>query len=98
MFSFMAVAPYFLNTFTWLNPNLPVLRVLSYFPLTAPTMMMLRLPVGGVPAVDIVASLAILVVTVPLCGWVGARVFRAGLLMRGKRPSLGQIWRMLLAA
>jgi ABC-2 type transport system permease protein len=98
MFSFMAVVPYFLNTFTWLNPNLPVLRVLSYFPLTAPTMMMLRLPVGGVPAVDIVGSLAILVVTVPLCGWAGARVFRAGLLMRGKRPSLRQIWRMLAVA
>ena len=98
VFSFLAVVPYFLNTFTWLNPNLPLLRVLSFFPLTAPTMMMLRLPVGGVPGVDIAASLIILVVTVPLCGWAGARVFRAGLLMRGKRPTLGQIWRMLVVA
>lgn len=98
LFSGAAAIPYLLAGFTWINPNLPLLRALSFFPLTAPTMMMLRLPVGGVPAVDIAISLAVLVVTVPVCGYAGARVFRAGLLMRGKRPSLRQVWRMLRVA
>ena len=72
-------------------------RALSYFPLTAPTMMMFRLPYG-VPAVDIVISLAVLILSVPFCVWGGAKVFRTGLLMHGKRPSLKQIWRILREA
>jgi ABC-2 type transport system permease protein len=98
LFSLMAAIPYMLNGFIWMNPNMPLARALSYFPLTAPTMMMLRLPVGSVPMVDIVISLTVLAVTVPVCVWGGAKVFRAGLLMYGKRPSLKQIWRMLRAA
>ncbi len=98
LFSFMAAVPYMLNGFIWMNPNMPLARALSYFPLTAPTMMMLRLPLGGVPTVDIVVSLTVLLVTIPVCIWGGAKVFRTGLLLYGKRPSLRQIWRILREA
>jgi ABC-2 type transport system permease protein len=98
LFSFTAFIPYMLSGFIWMNPNMPLARALSYFPLTAPTMMMFRLPYGGVPPVDIFISLVVLVVSVPFCVWGGAKVFRTGLLMYGKRPSLKQIWRILRAA
>jgi ABC-2 type transport system permease protein len=51
-----------------------------------------------VPPEDIVISLVVLVVSVPFCIWGGAKVFRTGLLMYGKRPSLRQIWRILREA
>jgi ABC-2 type transport system permease protein len=97
LFSFTAFIPYMLSGFIWVNPNMPLARALSYFPLTAPTMMMFRLPYG-VPPVDIFISLVVLVISVPFCVWGGAKVFRTGLLMYGKRPSLRQIWRILREA
>ncbi len=97
LFSFTAFIPYMLSGFIWMNPNMPLARALSYFPLTAPTMMMFRLPFG-VPPIDIVISLIVLFVSVPFCVWGGAKVFRTGLLMYGKRPSLKQIWRILREA
>jgi ABC-2 type transport system permease protein len=72
--------------------------VLSFFPLTAPTMMMLRLPMTEVPTIDIVGSLVVLAISIPISLWAGAKVFRIGLLMYGKRPALAEIWGALRRA
>ena len=72
--------------------------ILSYFPLTAPVMMLIRLGFGQVPTGEIVISLLLLMAAIVLCLWAGAKVFRMGLLMYGKRPSLRQIARALRQA
>lgn len=91
IFSFTAAIPWLAAGLLFSNPNAPLARLLSYFPLTAPTTMMLRLPLGDVPPLDIALSLAVLVVSIPVALWAGARVFRIGLLMYGKRPSIREI-------
>lgn len=91
IFSMVAVMPMWVAGFLFSNPNAPIARVLSWFPLTAPTMMLLRLPMGTVDPVDIVGSIAVLVVSVPLVIWLGSKLFRYGLLMYGKRPSFKQM-------
>ena len=98
IFSFTAAIPWFFASVFFTNPNAPLARALSYFPLTAPTTMMLRLPLGDVPAIDIVASLVVLLISIPVVLWAGARIFRVGLLMYGKRPSLQEIWGALKSA
>ncbi len=98
LFSFAGAIPYMFGGLLFANPHAPIARVLSFFPLTAPTMMMLRLPLGTVPLEDIVGSIAVLLATIPLLLWVGAKVFRMGLLMYGKRPTVREIIRMLRAA
>ncbi|MBC7224971.1 MAG: ABC transporter permease [Anaerolineae bacterium] len=98
IFSMLAAVPMMVSGFLFANPNMPIARVLSWFPLTAPTMMMIRLPLADVPTVDIVGSVVLLVLSVPGVLWVGAKVFRMGLLMYGKRPSLSQVWRALREA
>lgn len=98
IFSFMAAIPWIGAGIVFTNPNAPILRVLSYFPLTAPTMMMLRIPLSDVPAVDIIISLVVLLISIPIVLWAGAKVFRMGLLMYGKRPALGEIVRALREA
>ncbi len=98
IFSSMAAIPYMLSGFLFTNPNMTLARVLSYIPLTAPTMMMLRLPVADVPTVDIIGSIISLAVGIPVVLWAGAKVFRMGLLMYGKRPTLSQVWRSLREA
>lgn len=78
-----------------INSNVAIARVLSMFPLTAPTMMMLRLALGDVPWVDIVASLGILFVSILAAAWLGARMVRVGLLIYEKRPTMQEIWQMI---
>jgi ABC-2 type transport system permease protein len=95
IFSFFAAVPYMISGFLFTNPNALVARIFSFFPLTAPTMMMLRLPLAEVPWVDIVGSIALLILSIPVALWVGAKLFQVGLLIYGKRPTLREIWRII---
>jgi ABC-2 type transport system permease protein len=99
IFSFCAAIPYMVSGFLFANPDAILARALSIFPLTAPTMMMMRLPlVREIPWVDIGLSTLALLISIPAALWAGARIFRMGLLMYGKRPSLKQIWSALRQA
>ncbi|MGQ0604848.1 MAG: ABC transporter permease [Anaerolineales bacterium] len=98
VFSFAAAVPWMLNGLVIANPNNMLVRVLSWFPLTAPMMMMLRLPYGEVPFIDIIGSIALLIVTVPIVVWGGSKVFRTSLLIYGKRLSFKEIWSALRKA
>jgi len=98
LFSLMAAIPLMVGGFMFANPNMPLIRALSWFPLTAPTMMMLRMPMTEVPLIDVVGSIGALLVTIPFILWAGAKIFRMGLLMYGKRPTLAQVMRTLREA
>jgi ABC-2 type transport system permease protein len=98
IFSMMAAIPLMVGGFMFTNPNMTFVRVLSWFPLTAPTMMLLRMPMTEVPLVDVVGSIVMLLISIPAVLWVGSKIFRMGLLMYGKRPSLRQIVRALRQA
>ena len=95
VFSFFAAIPYMLSGFLFTNPNMTIARVLSWFPLTAPTMMMLRLPLAEVPWIDVAGSIVGLLLAIPVALWAGARLFRVGLLIYGKRPTLKEMWGIL---
>ena len=96
--SFIAAVPFMVSGVLFANPNSPIIRALTFFPLTAASMVMLRLPMSNVPITDILVSLVMLVVTIPLAAWLGAKLFRMGILMYGKRPSLKEVWAALWAA
>ncbi|MBX3053031.1 MAG: ABC transporter permease [Caldilineaceae bacterium] len=98
VFSMLASVPLMLAGVFFSNPNSGIIRFISWFPLTAPTAMMLRLPMTEVPVIDIVGSIVMLLITIPLIVWLGAKIFRLGLLMYGKRPKLVEIWRLLREA
>jgi ABC-2 type transport system permease protein len=98
IFSMFAATPFFLAGFLFSNPNMALARVLSWFPLTSPTMMLLRVPMTNVPLIDIIGSIVMLLLSIPLILWAGAKVFRMGLLMYGKRASARQVWRTLREA
>jgi ABC-2 type transport system permease protein len=98
IFSLMAAIPLMLGGFMFSNPNMTIVRIFSWFPLTAPTMMLLRMPMVEVPMIDIVGSIVMLIISIPVILWAGSKVFRMGLLMYGKRPSLRQVLRALREA
>ena len=95
IFIFVAAVPMMLTGVIMTDPNAMAVRVLSWFPLTAPTTMMLRLPLAAVPWTDVVGSISLLLVTIPAVVWLGAKVFRLGMLMYGKRPGVLEIVRLL---
>jgi ABC-2 type transport system permease protein len=93
IFSVGAALPYIALNLVFTNPGSPILLALSYFPLTSPVMMLIRLGFGPIPASQVAISLALLVVGLALSLWAGAKVFRVGLLMYGKRPGLRDLAR-----
>ena len=80
------------------NPEGGFSRLLSFIPFTAPVTMMIRLAVSDVPLWEVVASLAVLLLTGIALLWISARVFRAGLLMYGQRMSLSGVFAALRQA
>jgi ABC-2 type transport system permease protein len=93
-----AVSPMWFMMAIAAEPNGLLARGLSFFPLTSPVTMIIRLSIGGVPAVDILVSIAVGVVSIYVALRGAARIFRAATLMYGKRPTLPELIHWLRAA
>ena len=79
-------------------PDSLMTRMLSYFPLTAPLTMLLRISTSTATTIDYVISTATLVAGTLLAIKGAAKVFRVTSLMYGKRPNLPEILRWVRAA
>jgi ABC-2 type transport system permease protein len=84
--------------FAYNQPNGRLATVLSFFPFTAPLMMFMRISVQTPPLWQIATSVAILVATILLVAWFAGRVYRVGILMYGKKPTLPEIFRWAMQA
>lgn len=80
------------------NPGSKLARIMSLLPFSSPIIMPLRMATVDVPPLEVVASIAILIVGVAAAIWLAARIYRVGLLMYGKRPSLAELRRWIAAA
>ncbi|MGM9694716.1 MAG: ABC transporter permease [Alloprevotella sp.] len=74
------------------NTNGPLAFWASMFPLTSPIVMMVRVPFS-VPLWEELLSLAILYGTALAFVWISARIYRVGILMYGKKPTLKEMWK-----
>ena len=72
------------------NTNGPLAFWASMFPLTSPIVMMVRIPFH-VPIWQEALSLAILYATSFFFVWCSARIYRVGILMYGKKPSIKEM-------
>jgi len=77
------------------NPDTVIVRVLSYIPLTIPSIMLLRFKVAPVSAADIVITLSILILSTLITLKLAAKIFRIGILSYGKRPSIKELIRWI---
>jgi ABC-2 type transport system permease protein len=100
IWSFVGASPSFIAIALFEAPQGTVARIFSYIPFTSPTTMMFRYVVDpkGTPILDIVASMLLLVATTWLAIKVSSRLYRAGLLLYGKRPGPREIWRWMVNA
>jgi ABC-2 type transport system permease protein len=84
----MAVYPSVMN-----NPNGPVAVFASLFPFTAPLIMYLRTAIAEPPGWQIVLCIVILILSTIGMAWLAGRIYRVGILMYGKKPTLPEIMR-----
>ena len=72
------------------NTNGPLAFWASMFPLTSPIVMMVRIPFD-VPLWEELLSIAILFGTSFLFVWLSGKIYRVGILMYGKKPSIKEM-------
>jgi ABC-2 type transport system permease protein len=75
------------------DPDSTLALAMSLFPFFTPLVMMLRIASKMPPAWQIAAAYALCLATIALMTWLCARVYRVGILMYGKKPTLQEIWR-----
>ena len=76
-------------------PNSPLAVALTLFPFSSPILMVFRITVQTPPFWQIALSLAICVATTAGMIQISAKIYRVGILMYGKRPSLVELLRWL---
>jgi ABC-2 type transport system permease protein len=81
-----------------LNPSSSLAKVMSWLPFSAPLMMPLRMALIAIPWYEIVGALVSVAVGCWVAIWLSARIYRVGLLMYGKRPSIRELGRWIRMA
>lgn len=84
-----------LSTLALQNPNGLAVTILSLIPFFGPSLMFLRIALGAAPAWQIATSISLFVVTIIAVTWIAAKIYRVGVLMYGKRPTLPELARWL---
>ena len=85
----------YIGFFTVINdPHGTVAVVFSMIPLTSPIVMLMRIPFG-VPLWQIVISVTLLFASFFAVVWFAAKIYRIGILMYGKKPSWGELYKWL---
>ncbi len=75
------------------NPRGSIATAMTLIPLWSPLLMPMRYFLGGATPAEVALSLAILMVSTIVVVRVAAKIYRVGVLMYGKRPTLGELVR-----
>jgi ABC-2 type transport system permease protein len=95
VFTLPLLIPLWFTSLLMLFPGNPVWVFFTIFPLSAPVEVIMRLGVSEIPAWQLVASIAVLVLSIIGILFLTIRIFRIYLLLYGKRPGFGEVIRNL---
>lgn len=90
-----AVVPMLVFFVVLRDPGGTTAVALSLVPFFAPTLMLLRLAISDPPAWQVATSIGLMLATTLVSIWVTGKIFRAGILMSGKRQTLAELVRWL---
>jgi ABC-2 type transport system permease protein len=96
--AFLVIVPIVLVLPVIESPMSPMATWLSLFPLFTPILMWGRVAGGGVPAWQVGLSFVLMALSVVAIAWVAGRIYKTGILMTGKRPTLPELWRWVREA
>ncbi|MEO6893268.1 MAG: ABC transporter permease, partial [Ktedonobacteraceae bacterium] len=85
---------YFVSFFGISSTDATWVRVISYIPFWTPTTMLMRVGAGGVAGWETGLTIGLMLIAIVICTAFAARIYRAGVLMYGQKPGLGQLIRL----
>ncbi|MBO4427651.1 MAG: ABC transporter permease [Bacteroidales bacterium] len=88
------VLGFFIAFIAMRNPYSGIVWWGSMIPFTSPIVMLSRIPYG-VPAWEILLSVALLVVTFAAIAWASAKIYKAGILIFGQKSTWKDLWKWL---
>ncbi|MBR6001633.1 MAG: ABC transporter permease [Bacteroidales bacterium] len=83
---------FFIAFYAFKAPDSAIVWWGSVIPFTSPIVMLARIPFG-VPALDLILSIALLVLTFVGCAWASAKIYKVGILMYGKKSTFKDLWK-----
>lgn len=89
------IVGFFASFVSFSNPNSTFAVAASLIPFTSPMVMFSRLVLTNPPTIQVVSSVLILLASIVIGTWISSRIYRIGVLMYGKRPSVKEVWRYL---
>ncbi|WP_027094631.1 ABC transporter permease [Cohnella thermotolerans] len=93
----LSLAGFYIALFSLSHPDSPLVVVCSYIPFFSPFIMFLRIGLANPAWWEIALSVGILLASVLILGWLSAKIYRAGVLMYGKRPSVKDLMKAMKA-
>lgn len=94
--TFLMIASFMITVFSMMNNvDNGVMKVASFIPFTSPMAMFTRIALGHVEPYEIVISVAVLLVSTILIGYLAAAIYKIGVLMYGKPPKPQELVRAL---
>lgn len=91
--TFVSMLPMIFVQNILINPNTSFAVFCSIFPFFSPMVMMARMSLTEVPIYQIVISIAMLIASFVASVWVAGRIYRTGVLMYGKKPTIRELWK-----
>ena len=76
------------------DPSSPLVVWCSMIPFTSPIVMIGRIP-SGIPTWEIVTSIVLLYSTFIVMVWLAGKIYRIGIFMHGKKPTLKDLYKWL---
>ncbi len=91
----IVIAPFFFLFPVLNDPGSTLAVAASLFPLFTPMLMLVRIAAQMPPLWQILLGYLLSGSTVALLVWICARIYRVGILMYGKKPTVQELWRWL---
>ncbi|HET6567272.1 MAG TPA: ABC transporter permease [Rhodothermales bacterium] len=89
----LIMVPIIFMTFLLESPNSTLAIVMSMIPFFSPILMVVRVAITDVPLWQTLLAFALLAATFIFTMWLSARIYRVGILMYGKKPTLKDLAR-----
>lgn len=93
IFSMLSIIPFYVTTSIMNNPNGALAIALSFFPLTAPITIPLRMAMSTIPFWQLFFNILLLFVVAVSSVWLAGRAFQLGMLQLGKKLPLKELFR-----
>jgi len=93
----LSMIGYFIAIYGGMAPNSALVTVTSFIPFFTPFIMFLRLGSADPALWEVWLSIGLLLATILVFGWLSAKIYRTGILLYGKRPSIKELRKAMKA-